>query len=133
VDPEGKASIADEVKKKGYRFVRYAGDLFHGGEHWHVYKGNSGKLLGRVSLSGEVLTGNVPKKALKILTKFGKIGGLAIGIVLELADPAIAGDGSALYDEWPPPSDFEFDDDLLFDFTNSETLEVQDVSEWPCN
>jgi RHS repeat-associated protein len=92
IDPLGLSK--DKVIDKGaYRFIKRAGDIFHGGEHWHVLVRRTGELLGRVGLDGIVLTGEVPKKALKILLKLGKIGGIALGVFLELADPAEAGGG----------------------------------------
>jgi hypothetical protein len=98
IDPYG-LSKSEEIVKGAYRFIKYAGDLMHGGEHWHVFARRTGELLGRVSLSGEVITGAVPKSALKTLTKLGKIGGLAVGIGLELAFPDDAG---ASEDMLPP-------------------------------
>jgi hypothetical protein len=90
IDPFGLSK--DKVIDKGaYRFIRHIGDTFHGGEHWHVLVRRTGELLGRVGLDGTVLTGEVPKKALKILMKLGKIGGIALAVFLELADPAEAG------------------------------------------
>ncbi len=58
----------------GYRFVRYPGDAMHGGPHWHVYKGRSNKLFGRMTLGGKTLTGSIPKNAKKIAKKAGLIG-----------------------------------------------------------
>lgn len=90
IDPEGL-----EVFDKGsYTFKKHPKDIMHGGKHWHVHKRKGGKLLGRVSLEGKVITGKVPNKALKILAGLGKIGGAVIGIVLELSLPAEAGDPS---------------------------------------
>jgi hypothetical protein len=90
VDPSG-LSKKEVIEKGAYRFIRYVGDTFHGGEHWHVFLRRTGELLGRVSPEGVVLTGEVPKKALKIILKLGKIGGIVAAVVLELADPAEAG------------------------------------------
>ena len=55
-----------------------------------MYERRTGELLGRVSTEGKVLTGSIPKKALSMLKALGKIGGIAIAIFLELADPAEA-------------------------------------------
>jgi hypothetical protein len=81
----------DEITKGAYRYVKYPGDTFHGGEHWHVSDRRTGKLLGRMTNTGEVLTGAVPKTALKIFKNVMRIGGIVLGVVLELADPADAG------------------------------------------
>jgi RHS repeat-associated protein len=87
VDPTGLAEVK-VIEKGGDVFKRFPGDLLHGGLHWHVFK--RGKLLGRVSLAGEVLTGSVPKTALKFLKAAGAITGI-VGLALELsADPALA-------------------------------------------
>ncbi len=90
IDPLGLAGERP-IEKGSYRFIKYVGDLYHGGEHWHVYLRRTGELLGRINPEGKVLTGEVPIKAIKILTKLGKIGGVALAVFLELADPATAG------------------------------------------
>ncbi len=81
-----------EIKDKGsYTFKKYPGDKYHGGPHIHVYDRRTGKLLGRVSLpDGKVLTGSVPKTAIKGLTALGKIVAPAVAIVLEAFTPAEA-------------------------------------------
>ena len=89
IDPWGLAKV-DQVTKGSYKFEKYPGDKYHGGDHWHVKDRKTGKLLGRVSTQGKVITGKVPNKALKILMNVGKIGGVALAIILELADPASA-------------------------------------------
>lgn len=104
VDPEGLTK-EDEIIKGSYRFIKYPADRYHGGEHWHIYERRTGKLLGRVSCEGKVLTGSIPKTALKILTKVAKIGGIVVAILLELADPSEAGGpGDTL-----PPEYFEIE------------------------
>ncbi len=85
VDPLGLAKI-QEKEIGGYVFRKVPGDLFHGGEHWHVYK--RGKLLGRVSVTGEVLTGAIPKTALKKARKAGLIGMLLTAYTLYQAATA---------------------------------------------
>jgi len=91
-DPWGLTKT--EVIESGeYRFVKYPGDAMHGGAHWHVYARRGGNLLGRVSTSGEVLTGSVPKSALKKL-----IGTGAFSLVLFGLDASALADG-----EYHPP------------------------------
>jgi RHS repeat-associated protein len=80
IDPLGMTK-ADVITKGSYVFIKYAGDTHHGGKHWHVLARKGGNLLGRVSLEGKVLTGSIPRKALKLLTQAGGIqsaGGAAI-------------------------------------------------------
>lgn len=74
-DPYG-LSKAEVIVKGAYKFIKYVGDRFYGGDHWHVLCRKTGELLGRVSPEGKVLTGFVPNKALKILTKLGKIASM---------------------------------------------------------
>ena len=90
MDPSG-LSKAEEITKGSYRFVKYVGDIMHGGEHWHVYARKGGELLGRLSPAGDVLTGAVPKTAIRALAKLGKIGGPIAAVVFELALPDEAG------------------------------------------
>jgi len=95
VDEDG-LSRDEEIEKGAYKFVKYHGDILHGGEHWHVYLRKGGRLLGRLSPSGEVLTGSVPKRAIRLLVRLGKIGGVAFGVFMELALPDEAGGEEAV-------------------------------------
>ncbi len=73
VDPIG-LSESKIIERGGYRFVLHPGDTMHGGRHWHVYKGKSNKLLGRMALDGTTLTGHLSNKSRKIARKAGLIG-----------------------------------------------------------
>jgi RHS repeat-associated protein len=101
-DPWGLAKD-DGFVKGAYEFIKYAGDNFHGGEHWHVLSRRTGGELGKVSVAGgKVLTGAVPKTAIKFLIKFGKISGVASVISL-LAEPTVLGADDMVYPEEEVP------------------------------
>lgn len=88
IDPSG-LSKAKVVESGAYRFVQYAGDTMHGGAHIHVYSRRGGALLGRVTPGGKVLTGSVPKSALKKL-----VAGAVFSAVLLALEPAALGDST---------------------------------------
>lgn len=74
-DPTGRNNRPAYQREVGqYLIERYPNDLHHGGRHYHVYKRNGRQLLGRVSDSGKVLTGKVPKSVLKFMRGAGLFG-----------------------------------------------------------
>ena len=93
IDQDGltKTTVID---KGSYTFKLFPGDTMHGGEHWHIYDRKTGKLLGRITPTGEVITGSVPNKSLKLFVKTMKIGGVVFAIIIELAFPTEANEGS---------------------------------------
>jgi len=77
-DPLG---LDEGHKIAGYTVKKITGDIHqHGGPHYHIY-GKGGKLLGRVSTKGEVVTGSVPKTLLKKMSKAGLISVLATMLI----------------------------------------------------
>jgi hypothetical protein len=95
IDPFG-LSKATVIEKGEYIFIKYVGDTYHGGPHWHVLARKGGKLLGRVSMSGKVLTGSVPKSALKLLAGVGGISKGVGSLLKEGAGGAVIGAGFML-------------------------------------
>ena len=86
VDPSGLTAV-EEVTKGAYIYVKYPGDKMHG-PHVHVLARRGGALLGRVTPDGaRVLTGSVPKTALKKLA-----GGAIFSAVLIALEPTALGD-----------------------------------------
>jgi RHS repeat-associated protein len=78
VDPDGRQKRALKVwQNKQYLIKLYKGDTYHGGRHYHIVQRKGGKLIGRVSGMGKVLTGNVPKSVLRFMARGGLIGSAA--------------------------------------------------------
>lgn len=114
--------------------MKYAGDKRHGGEHWHVFKGNSRKELGRLALDGKAITGNITKKAKKIAKKAGILGFLLI-TALEIYNAKTATKAEAFekimdeIEKWPEELQGKFIEDLLKnnpDFFKEEDIDSSD-------
>jgi len=79
----GALGSGKEIIRGPYRYlITKAGDTHFGERHIHVFLRRTGRLLGRVSKTGEVITGDVPKSALKIGAKLG-LWSTAIGFMLQ--------------------------------------------------
>ena len=131
IDPFG-LSKKKELVRGGYRFAKYPGDKAHGGDHWHVYKEKSNKLLGRMSGTGKTLTGNISNKAKKIAKKTGLIG--ALFTIYEVYDAATATKAEAfenimeMIEDWPKDLQKELIEDMLKN--NPDFFEEEYIDSW---